>query len=117
MSETYCLWRDMQDIIGKASEWPRNIRRLFWGKSLHYWERIQVAAFVWVNGLNPDVFFDWCFLRAMFVPGSDHHNHFIHLFNYFEEGRNYNLWAWNISTSRYEFLDRRIRIRDQHRSQ
>ena len=62
MSETYCLWRDIQDIIGIASEWPRNIRRLFWGKSLHYWERIQVAAFVWVNGLNPDVFFDWCFV-------------------------------------------------------
>ena len=66
---------------------------------------IQVAAFVWVNGLNPEVFYDWCFLRGIFAPGSDHHRHFIHLFNYFEESRNYNLRAWNISTSRYKFLE------------
>ena len=105
MSATYTLWREIQDIVGEARFWPRNIRILFWSRRLHHWGRIQVAAFVWVNGLNPEVFYEWCFLRTIFIPGSESRRHFINLFNYFEEGRQYNLWAWNMSTGRYEYLD------------
>ena len=117
MSQEFCLWRDILDLVGPATKWPRNIRRFFWSRHLKYWPRLQVAAFVWVNGLNPEVFFDWCFLRNIFQNGSEQHRHFQQLFRYFDEGRNYSLWAWNVSQNRYEFLDGTIRYRDQQRQQ
>ena len=46
----------MQDIIGDAGKWPKLIRRLFWTENLKHFQRCIVAAFVYVNGLDPDIF-------------------------------------------------------------
>jgi len=54
----YQLWTDIQDIVGPASFWPRRIRRNFWTRSLSHWQRILTATVVWINGLNPEVFYD-----------------------------------------------------------
>ena len=51
----YEKWTDIQDIIGSAQYWPYKIR-LFWNININHWERILLATFVYVNGLNPDVF-------------------------------------------------------------
>ena len=48
------LWFEIQDIIGPANKWPHIIRRLFWSKVRHDMRPI-VAAFVVINGLNPEV--------------------------------------------------------------
>lgn len=102
--QIFALWREMQDIIGEANLWPRRIRRYFWTKNLKHWERCLVSAFVYINGLNPVVFMEWanlfglCRDRAAVC-------HFEALFRLYEAGRNYRLYAWNVSTKRYEYLD------------
>jgi len=66
----YLLWTDIQDIVGPASFWPRRIRCNFWIRSLSHWQRVLTATFVWINGLNPEVFYDWCELKGFFTRGS-----------------------------------------------
>ena len=98
------LWADIVDIIGPANLWPHRIRCLFWTRNIHHFDRLFVAAFLFVNGLNPEIFLDWvnllhlCRDRAAFI-------HFENLFHYFEVGRYYNLYAYNVTHNVYEYLD------------
>ena len=46
----------MQDIIGDAGKWPKLIR-LFWTENPKHFHRCIVTAFVYVNGLNRDIYF------------------------------------------------------------
>ena len=55
----YSLWRDIQEIVGPARDWPFLIRRLFWTKNMRHFQRILIATFVYVNGLNPVIFMEW----------------------------------------------------------
>ena len=105
--QVYTLWKDIQDIIGDASRWPHRIRRLFSTINLLHWQRILLAAFVYVNGLNPDVFMEWANLLHLCRDGSGY-RHFNALFNLFPD-RNYTLYAYNVSNNRYEYLDGRVR--------
>ena len=82
------------------------IRRLFWSKNLKHWHRCLVSAFVYVNGLNPTVFMEWAELMGLYRDRSGM-NHFQALFRLFESGKNYKLYAWNISNRRFEYLDGR----------
>ena len=52
----YRCWRDIQDIIGRAAQWPFQVRRLFWSSGLRHWDRIIICTFCFVNGLIPIVF-------------------------------------------------------------
>ena len=111
----YNLWCTIQDIIGPATEWPHAIRRLFWTQNLQHFSRILLCAFVYVNGLNPDILYEWVELmhlardRAAF-------NHIRALFRLFEHGHySHNLYGWNVSQRQYQYLDGRIRIY-KHRS-
>ena len=83
----YILWTDIQDIVGPVTYWPDNIRLFFWTRHLSHWEHIWMAAFVWVNGLNPEVYYDWCDLKRFFNCGSPTHRHYQQLFAYFRQGR------------------------------
>jgi hypothetical protein len=58
MTTQYECWMLIQDIIGPATLWPRTIRQYFWAPHLNHWQRIRLAAFIWVNGLNPEVYYD-----------------------------------------------------------
>ena len=49
------LWFEIQDIIGLAKLWPHLIWKLFWTKGIKHDMRPIIAAFVVVNGLNPEV--------------------------------------------------------------
>ena len=108
--QIYELWRD----IGPASQWPFLIRRLFWTKNLRHFQRILVCTFCFVNGLNPIVFEEWAVLFGL-CSNSSSIQHIKNLFRLFENGRNYTLYAWNVSARRYEYLDGRVR-RYTHRS-
>ena len=104
---TYCGRRptDIQDIVGPASFWPRSIRRYFWTAHLSHFQRVLTAAFVWINGLNPEVYYDWCELKGFFRRGSPVHHHFQQLFAYFRQGRRYWLWSWHVLNRQHEWLD------------
>jgi hypothetical protein len=114
MSETFILWTDIQDIVGPGKLWPKKVRKLFWTKNIKHFERLIVSAFVWVNGLNPVVFMEWAEMIGMCRDRAAR-NHFDALFKLFDNGRIYNLYAYNISLNRYEYLDGRPR-RYIHRS-
>ena len=108
MNPTYVLWMDIQDQIGQASLWPRMIRALFWMKNVTHWQRIMLATFAYVNGLNPEVFMEWVHLQQMCRDGAAL-NHFQALFRLFENGRNYRLYVYNVSQNQYQYLDGSVR--------
>jgi len=91
-SEEYVLWTDIQDIVGQPIFGPNELDEICGQENLSHFNRIITAAFVWINGLNPEVFYDWCELKRFFSRGSTVHRHYQQLFTYFREGRRYRLW-------------------------
>ena len=112
-SKIFEKWMEIQDFIGKANLWPLRVRRLFWTANLKHFDRIIVCAFVSSNGLNPCVFLEWAYLLNL---GRDQsaYRHFEALFKLFEN-KNYNLYAYNVTNNRYEYLDGSVR-HYKHRS-
>ena len=53
------LWLDIQDIVGPVRKWPPKMRNMFFKKHLTHYEHLKVCAFVYVNSLNPEMFFEW----------------------------------------------------------
>ena len=104
MNQQYILWTDLQDIIGKANLWPLKIRKLFWTRNVKHFDRLLIAAFAYVNGLNPVVFMEWADLIQM-CRDQAARNHFIAIFKLFEEGRNYRLYAYNVTLNQYQYID------------
>lgn len=112
-SPTHQNWSDIQDVIGPAEKWPAKIRSFFWRDHLGHWERLELASFTWVNGLNPEVLFDFFDSRCHMCRGSSEQRHLRDLFRYFEQGRRYRLWAFNVYNGRYEWLDGSRRLPGQ----
>ena len=107
--QIYRLWMTIQDIVGEASLWPVLIRRLFWTPNLIHWHRILICTFVYVNGLNPEIFFEWVNLLQL-GRDSAAYRHFRALFRLFENGRNYTLYAYNVTNNSYEYLNGNVRF-------
>ena len=103
------LWKDIQDIIGNASLWPLNIRRLFWTKCVKHFDRIKLVTFCFVNGLHPDILLEWSQLKGL-CRDENAFRHFKYLFTTFESGVYFRgLFAYNITMQRYEFLNGTVR--------
>ena len=100
----YVLWKDIQEIIGECSEWPKKIRYLFWKRGVTHWDRLVLSAFVYVNALHPDIFFEWADHRRLFNNDSAR-QHMKSLFKRFHEGRHMKLYAWHVTLRRYEWTD------------
>lgn len=101
------LWWDIQEIIGPAHLWPRLIRHMFWQRHLRYQQRQIIAAFVFVNGLNPEIFLEWVAIKNL---ARDHAavQHFQYLFSRFEEDPTkygYGLYAYNVTLGHYQKID------------
>ncbi|KAK7490672.1 hypothetical protein BaRGS_00018089 [Batillaria attramentaria] len=100
----YRLWMTIQDVLGDAAQWPMNIKRLFWTRGIRQWGRTMLAAFVWTNGLNPEILFEWIDALQLCRDGSGV-QHFRALFRMFTEGRySRSLYAWDLTNRRYEYL-------------
>lgn len=103
------LWIDIQDIIGLQNEWPYRIVDLFWTRNVQFFERQILTAFVYVNGLNPELFMEWV---DLFGLARDHEarNHFLWLFSAFDENpHRWTLYGWNITMRQYQYIDGRPR--------
>ena len=101
--QIYESWMAIIDSIGDAKLWPKHIRRLFWTKNVVHWERILIASFSYVNGLNPVMLLEWADLMGLCRDGSGR-RHLQALYQLFEN-RNYRLYAFNVDNNRYEWLD------------
>ena len=103
----YRQWMLIQEIVGDAKRWPRLTRRLFWKQNVKHFERLLLSAFVYVNGLNPDIFLEWAYLVHMCRDESGY-RHFRDLFRLFDD-RHYNLYAFHVGNNRYEYIDGTVR--------
>ena len=68
-----------------------------------------MCAFVYVNGLNSELFFEWSELLQL---GGDRpaRNHFRALFKCFENGNcSRSLYAFKVTNNRYEYLGGTVR--------
>lgn len=103
------LFNEIQDIIGPYQLWPRQVQYWFvrgipsgYGTSCK--RRPLFAAFFWVNGLNPEVLYDWCSLNSTNHP-HDAVSHYRWLFDAFNRCQLQYLYSWNVSQGRYEYLN------------
>ena len=100
------LWRDIQDIVGPAKLWPHAIREFMWTRNLRNWPRTRLAAFCWINGLPIAMLLHWGIMIQMWKnPNTPGFRHISRLLRYIEAGKKYNLFAWNVSRGRSEYLD------------
>ena len=74
---------------------------------MKHWDRLLIAGFVYVNGLNPDIVLEWAQLLEL-GRDSSAYNHFEVLLKQVFPNRNYNLYAWNVTNGRYENLNGRV---------
>lgn len=101
------LFHEIQDIIGDFSLWPHNIQTWFiHGVPQGRGQRLRpiMAAFFWVNGLNPIVVQEWCMLNPT-VFSERAVNHLAWLFQSFENGYLKYMYSYNITMGRYEKID------------
>lgn len=97
------LFDDIQDIVGDAKLWPKNIREWLWlGAS--YAARPLLVAFFYVNGLNPEVFLDWCVLTSAWTVKDSRHA--MYLFKTLEAGHHLQyLYAYNVTLGHYQYVN------------
>ncbi|KAK7482359.1 hypothetical protein BaRGS_00026378 [Batillaria attramentaria] len=101
----YETWVDIQENLGSANRWPRNIRTYLWTKYLKHWPRIMLAAFIFTNGMNPGLLMKWVDLMHL-CRDQAVKRHFRTLFQAFEQGRYIKaLYAFDLIRGRYEYLD------------
>lgn len=103
-NKQYRIWKDMQEIIGPASFWPERIRKLFWSKNIKHFDRLLVATFVHINGLNPYIFLKWVDTSSMCRDAAAR-RHLIALLEMFDSGRYYKLYGYNVLMRQTEWLD------------
>ena len=103
----YDLFLLIQDSIGPKEFWPVSIQRLFWQRDLRHWERVRLAAFFYINGLNPEIYEDWG--EAHDVCAETVRHILALLFRFEFKNDKYNLWGYNVVMGRYEDLQGNIK--------
>ena len=77
----------MQDLIGPASDWLQNNRHLWWGRHIGNRGRFMLACFIFIDGLNPTIYYERAELINNIDPNNSHAwDHIKHLFARFENG-------------------------------
>ena len=79
-----------------------------WTKGVKHRDRMILAAFMYFNGLNPEVFFDWAKLVNLCKDDAAERE-FRSIFKAFSQGIGYNVYAYVVAHNRYEYLDGRVR--------
>ena len=103
------LWLEILDIIGPVRNWPPKMRNLFFTRGLTHYQCLKVCAFVYVNGLNPEMFYEWND-HFKLIAKADALRECKNWFTEFE----YNLFKWqdiyqfNVYHNRYKFIDGRV---------
>ncbi len=100
----YTAWLEIQDLIGPASHWPKKIRKLFWTKNVKHFDRLLISAFAYNNGLCVEALLDWVNLYGLCRDASGV-KEIKSLYEAYEKGIYYNLYAYNLHNKRYENLD------------
>ena len=105
------LWLDIQDIIGPVHNWPPKIRNLFFTANLRHYQRLKVCAFVYVNGLNPVMLFEWNEHFGL-VTKPDALWECRNWFKEFDTNvfKWQDMYQYNVYHDKYEFIDGRVKF-------
>ena len=103
------LFLEIQDIIGPAHLWPHRVLQYFLhgvprGLGIARQARLEVATFFWSNGLNPQVFLEWCQLDQESYP-RDSVQHYMWLFQSLDNGYLAYRYSWNVSQGHYQYMN------------
>lgn len=101
------LWDDICDIIGPSDLWPASMVKLFWSNNPKHLDRLKMAAFSIINGLNPVVLLEWVQLMGM-KKGTDSYRDLEYFCVQFDKNENKkwnHIYQWNIYNHQFEFLD------------
>lgn len=91
----------IQEIIGDKHLWPAAIRRLFFTRNLSNIQRLKICCFVFVNALNPEIFFEWVDLMGLCRDVAAR-RHMEFLFRTFEFTNRYDhYYSYSISMGRF----------------
>ena len=109
----YILWDDIQDIIGPVNIWPKSMIRLFWKPNLSHMERLKVAAFTIINGLNPEVTLEWIELMGLARTNESLRDfkYFLQQFDMNENGKWNRIYQYNMYSHCWEYLDGTVKYR------
>ena len=104
--EIYTLWWNIIDIIGPSQKWPKSVRKLFWKKDWNHEQRFKVALFIYINGVNPLILFEWIHVYGN-ITSKAGWCHLKYLIELFEEGIRYRnkYWSFNVALGRYQYLN------------
>ena len=87
------------------------MRNLFFTAGLTHYERLKVCAFVYVNGLNPEMFFEWS-EHFKLIKDEEALRECRAWCKEFETA----IWKWgeiyqfNVYHHRYEYIDGRVKF-------
>ena len=82
------LWLNVIDVIGPINLWPKDVRKLFWKKNGTLEGGFKVAVFVYINGLNPLLLYEWIEVYGNITNRSSK-SHVRYLIELYEEGTRY----------------------------
>ena len=102
------LWSTIVDIVGPVRNWPKHIKPLFWKKDIKDEDRFKLSVFIYVNGVNPEIFYEWIHAIKLLNPkNKSGWAHIRYLFKIMEEGREKRRtwYAWNVHENRSQYLD------------
>ena len=104
--QIYEQWSLIQDLIGPANRWPIAIRRYFCTRNLKNYNRLLITAFIFINGLPPNVFLDWCQLMHL-LRDKAAINHIYYLLDKFKNSSKYDktVYGFHTGLNRYIYLD------------
>ena len=86
------------------------MRNLFFKQGLSHFERLKVCPFVYVNGLNPVMFFEWADFLQLLSNEAAHRE----CQNWFNEFKNNttkwkHIYQFNVYYHRYKYIDDRVK--------
>ena len=75
-------------------------------KNWNHEERFKFAQFVYINGVNPLILYEWVHLYGN-INSKSGRCHLTYLIQLFEEGIRYRrkYWGFNVAAGRYQYLD------------
>ena len=104
--EAYELFDLIADLIGNPAQWPSKIVSLWWSRNIKHLERMQVAAFAYVNCLDPVIFLEWCDIIGWARDANARIElaSWIYSFDTNPE-KWHSIYAYNVWWHRYEFIN------------
>ena len=107
----YEMWVLLQDLLGNCNEWPFNIRKLFQTKHLNNYQRLLITAFIFINGLDPEIFFEWCQLLGLLRDNSAY-RHVRYLLDKFLNSNKYDhtIYGYSVIKNKYVYINGHTRF-------